>query len=160
MAKSKLSRKIDKKEPTKKPPFEMAQPNDDIAAFGWSMDRLRYPSKDSTKTDVWPGRSVFEVAEAQALVDQYGFNVEFVNPKFVQVMLDNSTAVRSAAQKCADAKYSQEARDALRAVVNKEFRDTIVPEMLARFKKISSMVADFYAARIAHLMTFGPEGED
>lgn len=160
MGKSKLSRKLDKKEPSKKPPFNMPEPNDDLAAFGWSLDRLRYPSATSTKTDVWPGPSVFEVAEAKALYEQYGFNIDFVNPKFVQVMLDSSVAVRNAAQKCADSKYSPESRAALRAVINKEFRETIAPAMIERFKKISTLVADYYAARIAHLLTFGPEGED
>jgi len=159
MAKSKLSRKLDKKEPTKKAPFEMAEPNDDIGAFGWSMDRLRYPSNDSKKGDVWPGRGVFDVDEAKELYEQYGFNVEFINAKFVQVMLDNSAAVRAAAEKCAAEKYSPESRANLRNVINKEFRDTIVPAMVARFKKVSALVADFYAARIAHLLTFGSDGD-
>lgn len=138
----------------------MAEPNDDVSAFGWSMDRLRYPSEDSTKTDVWPGRSIFEVAEAKALVEQYGFNIDFVNPKFVQVMLDNSIAVRAMADKCAADKYSEESRAALRRTIMTEFKDVVVPEMIARFKKISGLVADFYAARIAHVMTYGPDGED
>jgi hypothetical protein len=160
MAKTKLSRKLDKKESTKKPPFNMAEPNDDLSAFGWSMDRLRYPSATSTKTDVWPGKSIFEVDEAKALYEQYGFNIDFVNPKFVQVMLDNSVSVRNAAQKCADDKYSPESRANLRAAINKEFRETIAPATIARFKKVSALVADYYAARIAHLLTYGPEGED
>lgn len=138
----------------------MPEPNDDLHAFGWSMDRLRYPSETSTKTDVWPGKSIFEVDEAKALYEQYGFNIDFVNPKFIQVMLDNSVAVRNAAQKCADDKYSPESRANLKAVINKEFRETIVPAMVTRFKKVSALVADYYAARIAHLMTFGPDGEE
>lgn len=135
----------------------MAEPNDDIAAFGWSMERLRYPSADSKKGDVWPGRSVFEVAEAKELYEQYGFNIEFVNAKFVQVVLDSNAAVREAAQKCADAKYSPEARANLRAVINKEFRNVVVPMIIERFKKVSGLVADYYAARLAHLLTFGAE---
>ena len=157
MAKQKISRKLDKKEPSKKPPFNMAEPNDDLAAFGWSMDRLRYVSETSTKTDIWPGRSIFEVDEARELYEHYGFNIDFVNAKFVQVLLDNSVAVRNAAQKCADAKYSVESRANLRAVINKEFRETIVPAMVERFKKVSALVADYYAARLAHLLTFGPD---
>lgn len=135
----------------------MPEPNDDLAAFGWSMDRLRYPSDTSTKTDVWPGRSIFEVDEAKDLYEQYGFNIDFVNPKFVQVMLDSSVAVRAAAEQCANKKYSPESRADLRAVINAEFRDKIVPAMVARFKKVSALVADYYAARLAHLMTFGPD---
>lgn len=137
----------------------MAEPNDDVGAFGWSMDRLRYPSTDSKKGDVWPGRPVFGLEEANDLVKQYGFNIEFVNPKFVQVMLDSSPAVRIAAQQVATAKYSPESIAKLRAVINTEFRQRVIPEMVARFKKVSKLVAEFYAARIAHMQTFGDEVE-
>lgn len=160
MAKSKLSRKLERKEPTKKPPFNMREPNDDLAAFGWSMDRLRYPSPTSTKTDVWPGRSIFEVDEAKELYEQYGFNIDFVNPKFVQVVLDNSPKVRAAADACSAAKYSEESRGNLRRVIAAEFKDVVIPEILARFKKVSALVADYYAARLAHLLTFGPDGDE
>lgn len=135
----------------------MAEPNDDAAAFGWSLDKLRHRSKDSTKTDVWPGSCIFEVDEANELRDAYGFDINFINAKFVQVMLDNSTKVRAAAEKCAAAKYSEESRADLKRAIMSEFRDTVLPEILARFKKVSGLVADFYAARIAHLMTYGPE---
>lgn len=154
---AKISRKLDIKKPDKLPPFIMAEPNDDASAFGWSLDRLRYPAEDSTKGDVWPGAPVFQIEEENELRSIYGFNIEFVNPKFVQVMLDNSQKVRNAAEKCAAAKYSPESRAELRKVIMAEFKETIVPEMLARFKKVASLVADFYAARLAHLMTYGPE---
>lgn len=139
------------------PPFVMAEPNDDAAAFGWSLDRLRYPAEDSTEEDVWPGSPIFSIEEEKELRSVYGFNIEFVNPKFVQVVLDNSEKVRAAAQKCANSKYSPESRNELRKVVMAEFRDVVVPEMLARFKKTAGLVADFYAARLAHLLTYGPD---
>lgn len=157
---AKLKRTLDIKKPDKVPPFVMAEPNDDASAFGWSLDRLRYPSEDSKKDDIWPGRSVFEIEEAKELRNEYGFNIEFVNPKFLQVVLDNSEKIRAAAQKCADAKYSPESRANLRKVVMAEFREVVIPTMLERFKKASGLVADFYAARLAHLMTYGPETED
>lgn len=135
----------------------MAEPNDDAAAFGWSLDKLRYPAKDSTKTDIWPGASVFEIEESKDLRDVYGFDINFVNAKFVQVVLDNSEKVRAAAEKCAAAKYNEESRAAVRRVILSEFKDVVIPEILARFKKVSGLVADFYAARIAHLMTYGPD---
>lgn len=137
----------------------MREPNDDLAAFGWSLDRLRYPSKTSTKTDVWPGRSIFEVAEAKELYEQYGFNIDFVNPKFVQVVLDNSPKVRAAADACAAAKYNEATRAHLRQVIDEEFKAKIIPEILSRFKKISPLVADYYAAKISHLLTFGADSE-
>lgn len=154
---AKLKRTLDVKKPDKLPPFMMAEPNDDAAAFGWSLDKLRYPAEDSTKTDVWPGRCIFEIEEAKDLRDVYGFDINFVNAKFVQVLLDNSEKVRAAAEKCAAAKYSDESRAALKRVIMAEFKDTVLPEILERFKKVSGLVANFYAARIAHLMTYGPE---
>jgi hypothetical protein len=103
---------------------------------------------------------VFGLEEANDLVKQYGFNIEFVNPRFVQVMLDSSPAVRIAAQQCADAKYSPDAIAKLRSVINTEFKQRVIPEMTARFKKVSKMVAEFYAARIAHLQTFGNDEDE
>lgn len=156
---AKTKRKLDKKEPTIKPPFNMAEPNDDLSAYGWSLDRLRYPSKDSTKTDIWPGRSVFDIDTNSALKDTYGFNIEFLNPKYLQVMLDSSPKVMAAAQAAAEAKYSEESLLNLRKAVLIEFRDRIIPDITARFKKISGMVGQFYAARMAHAQTFGAADE-
>lgn len=156
---AKLKRTLDKKEPTKKPPFNMAEPNDDLSAYGWSMDRLRYPSKDSTKTDVWPGRSVFDIDTNNELRETYGFNIEFLNPKYLQVMLDSSPKIMAACQKAAEAKYSEESIGYLRKIVAAEFRDRVIPDIEARFKKIAGMVGQFYAARMAHMQTFGENDE-
>lgn len=156
---AKLKRKLDKKEPTKKPPFNMAEPNDDLSAYGWALDRLRYPSKDSTKTDIWPGRSVFDIDTDSTLKDTYGFNIEFLNPKYLQVMLDSSPKVMAACQKAAEANYSEDAIANLRKVVLTEFRDLVLPDIMARFKKVGGMVGQFYAARMAHMQTFGDNDE-
>jgi hypothetical protein len=156
---AKLKRKLDRKEPTIKPPFNMTPPNDDLHAFGWSMDRLRHPSNDSTKTDIWPGRSVFDIDTDNALRDTYGFNVEFMNAKYLQVMLDSSPKVMAACQKAAEAKYSEESLLNLRKVVMAEFKDIVLVDMLTRFKKVAGMVGQFYAARMAHVQTFGVEDE-
>ena len=156
---AKLKRKLDNKEPTVKPPFNMPSPNDDLHAFGWSMDRLRYPSNDSTKTDVWPGRSVFDIDTDNALRDTYGFNIEFMNAKYLQVMLDSSPKVMAACQKAAEAKYSEDSIADLRRVVLAEFRDLVLPDIATRFKKVAGMVSQFYAARMAHVQTFGAADE-
>jgi hypothetical protein len=148
------------KPPTVKPPFNLPAPNDDLHAFGWSMDRLRYPSNDSTKTDVWPGRSVFDIDTDNALRDAYGFNVEFMNAKYLQVMLDSSPKIMAACQKAAEAKYSEDAIANLRKVVMAEFKDVVLTDMLARFKRVAGMVGQFYAARMAHVATFGHEDTD
>jgi hypothetical protein len=147
------------KPPTVKPPFNLPEPNDDLHAYGWSMDRLRYPSKDSTKTDIWPGRSVFDVDTDNALRDTYGFNIEFLNPKYLQAMLDSSPKIMAACQKAAAAEYSEEALLNLRKVVMAEFKDLVLVDMLTRFKKVAGIVGQFYAARMAHVQTFGAADE-
>ena len=147
------------KPPTVKPPFNLPEPNDDLHAYGWSMDRLRYPSKDSTKTDIWPGRSVFDVDTENALRETYGFNIEFMNPKYLQAMLDSSPKIMAACQKAAEAKYSEDSIADLRRVVLAEFRDLVLPDIATRFKKIAGMVGQFYAARMAHVQTFGAADE-
>lgn len=147
------------KPPTIKPPFNLPEPNDDLHAYGWSMDRLRYPSENSTKTDIWAGRSVFDVDTNNALRETYGFNVEFMNPKYLQVMLDSSPKVMAACQKAAEAKYSEESLLNLRKVVMAEFKDFVLVDMLTRFKKVAGMVGQFYAARMAHVQTFGEEND-
>jgi hypothetical protein len=156
MAKTK-KHTLDKKEPAVKPPFNMAEPNDDLHAFAWAMDRMRYPSKDSKKGDVWPGASVFGVPEADAEKDTYGYNVAFVNGAYLQFMLDHCPGIRDAAQKCSEADYSEDSLAELRTAVMAAFRTVVLPDIAKRFKKISRLVAEFYAARMAHIETFGVE---
>lgn len=156
---AKLKRTLDKKPAGKKPPYVMPEPNDDASAFGWSLDKLRYPTEDSTKSDIWPGAPIFQIEEEKDLRDQYGFDINFVNAKFVQVVLDQDPAVRAAAEKCAAAKYTPEAIADLRKVIVKAFNEQVVPQMVERFKKVAKHVAEFYAARLAHLETFGAEGD-
>jgi hypothetical protein len=160
MAKTRQTRKLPKKEDTIKPPFNMAEPNDDLHAFGWSLSRMRYPAKDSSPDDVWPGASVFHVPESDDFKNIYGFNVEFANPAYLQFLLDCSPAVRKAALRCQKLKYSPESIANLRKVITTAFKDTVVPDMTARFVKIAQLVAEFYAARLAHIQTFGEEAVD
>ena len=153
-------KKLDKQEKTIKARFTMAEPNDDLHAFAWSMDRLRYPAKDSKPNDVWPGPSIFGVPESDAHRNTYGYNVTFLNPTYLQFMLDQVPSVRAAAEKCAADKYTPEAIAELRKVVMAAFRDVVLPDMATRFKKIAGLVAEFYAARLAHIETFGFNDEE
>jgi len=154
---AKIKRTLDKPKNIIKPPFNMAEPNDDLHAFGWSMDRLRYPSKDSSPGDIWPGASVFGVPDADAFRETYGFNIAFLNAQYLQFMLDQVPAIRTAAEKCAKTKYSPEALAALKKTVMHAFSTKIIPDIEARFKKVAGLVGEFYAARIAHIETFGFE---
>lgn len=155
MRKTKLKRTLDKKPETKRPKFVMAEPNDDIGAFGWDMSKLRYPSSDSKKGDVWPGRSIFDAADAKELGSAYGHNIEFICAKFVQTRLDRDAEVRKVAEAARTAKYSNDALDELAEAINKAFVKRVVPEMIQEFKAVSRMIAEFYAARLAHIDMFG-----
>ena len=46
-----------------------------------------------------------------------------------------------------------------RKVVLTVFHEKILPQIVARFEEISGMVAEFYAARLAHIDTFGVDDE-
>lgn len=156
---AKIKRTLDKPKEGPKPPFNMAAPNDDLHAFGWDMGRIRYPAKDSTPNDVWPGRSIFDVDSDSALQKEYGFNIDFLNAKYLQVLFDRSPKIMAACQKAAQEKYSENALANLRKVIMAEFRDTVLPDIEVRFKKISNMICQFYAARMAHMQTFGDNDE-
>lgn len=146
-----------KKEDTKKPPFVMPEPNDDAAAFGWSLGNLRCPGEVDNQGDVWPGKPVFQIEEENELRDAYGFDINFINAKFVQVMLDGSEDVANATKKAARAGYTPKSRAALKRVIMREFAEQIAPAMIARFNAVADYVADFYSARLAHIQTFGQD---
>jgi hypothetical protein len=152
--------KLDTPVPTKKPPFVMAEPNDDAAAFNWELRKLRHLSPDSKKGDVWPGRAIFHAESTLDDMQTYGHDLEFVNPGYLQMLLDRSPDVRAAAEKAREAKYSPDAIKQLRKTILRVFRDQILPGIDEQFTKISGMVAEFYAARLAHIDTFGFDDED
>jgi hypothetical protein len=149
--------KLDKKPETVKPPFVMAEPNDDAAAFGWSLGKLRYPSQDSKPGDIWPGPCMFEVPVPYEVKQIYGHIIEFVNPAFVQLMLDSDADVRKGAEKVRRANYTPEAIAKYQKTIVAVFTAKIIPEIVKRFTAVAGNVAEFYAARLAHIDTFGAE---
>ena len=151
--------KLDKKPETVKPPFVMAEPNDDAAAFGWSLGKLRYLSKDSKPGDVWPGACMFEVPVPYEVKQVYGHIIEFVNPAFVQLMLDSDPTVRSGAEKVRRAKYAPAAMAKYQKTILAVFTTKIMPEIIKRFTTVAGDVAEFYAARLAHIDTFGADND-
>lgn len=140
-----------------KPAYVMPGPNSDIEAYGWDMSKLRYPDPNSdNKKDPDPGKPIFTPPEATWENRQrYGHNIDFLCPQYIQLMLDRSDSVRNAALAAHDAKYSKESLEKLQAAVNQEFNKKILPEIAKNFGQISGMLAQFYAARIAHIKKFG-----
>lgn len=140
-----------------KPKFNMAEPNDDMAAFGWNLGKLRYPAASSQKDDVWPGPSMFDVENANEIRHEYGFDVQFVCPRYVQMLLDQEEETMIAAQKVHAAGYTQAAREEFRTKIQQLFGRVVVPDIIRNFNNVSQAVADFYAARLAHIAKFGDD---
>lgn len=151
--------KLDKKPTGPKPAYRMAPPNDDAAAYGWSLGKLRHPDPraDPKDKDPDPGPYVFDVPTALAVRQIYGHNIEFVCPAFVQLIFDGEKDIRDGAEKVKAAGYSPEALKKFSKTINDVFTEKVLPEIVGRFAEVAPMVADFYAARLAHIDKFGVE---
>ena len=157
MARKSSKTKLDKKPAGPKPKFVMAEPNDDAAAFGWTLGKLRYMSDEKINGERWPGRGVFDVPYDYATRQIYGHIIEFVNPAFLQIHLDSSPAVRKGAEQARAAGYTKEAIDKLRKIILKVFQEEVLPKIEAQFKNAAGMVSEFYCALLAHIDMFGVE---
>jgi len=148
--------KLDKKPPQPRPKFVMADPNDDAAAFGWTLGKLRYPGEErDANGDRWPGRGVFDVPCSYEVRQAYGHIIEFVNPAYVQLLLDGDDSVRKGAEAVREAGYTKEAIEKFSRTIMRVFNEKIVPDMAKRFEAVSGKVAEFYCARLAHIDKFG-----
>ena len=154
---SKSKTKLDKKPELPKPAFVMADPNDDAAAYGWTLGKLRYLSEEKINGERWPGSHIFNVPYSYETRQIYGHIIEFVNPAFVQIRLDSNEAVRRAAEKARAEGYTKEAIAKFRKVILRVFNEEIVPDIIKRFQGVAGMVAEFYCARLAHIDKFGTE---
>lgn len=156
---AKKQHKLDKRPQSPKPAFTMADPNDDAAAFGWSLGKLRYRGKpdENRPGEFWPGPYVFTVPTPIEVRQIYGHEIEFVNPAFVQMLLDAEPSVRAAAEKVRAAGYSPEALTKYRKTIMTAFNEKILPEIKQRFEMVAGLVAEFYAARLAYIDKFGNE---
>lgn len=150
---------LEKKKPGKRPPYVMPAPNDDAEAYGWSLAHLRLPDKDETTGEIWPGRSLFDVKRDLDKMLRYGMEANFVCPHYLQYMLDQIPEVKKGVEKVRAAGYSPEALEKLAKLIVKVFEEHIVVDVITRFYKAAPTVAQFYAAHLAHVDTFG-EKED
>lgn len=150
---------LEKKKPGKRPPYVMPVPNDDAEAYGWSLANLRLPAKDPDTGEIWPGRTVFNVKRDLNNMLQYGMDANFVCPRYLQYMLDQIPEVKKGAEKVRAAGYSPEALEKFGKLIVKVFEEQILVDVVTRFYKAAPTVAQFYAAHLAHVDTFG-EKED
>lgn len=140
-----------------RPAYLMPAPNDDIEAYGWDMGKLRYPDpKSDSPKQPDPGPHIFDSPDATwELRQRYGHTLNFLCPQYIQMMLDRSSEVRETAMAAAEARYTAESIEKIRAAIEHAFTKEILPEILSNFEQISLMLAQFYAARIAHIKKFG-----
>lgn len=132
----------------------MAPPNDDADAYGWTLGKLRHPAAGADD-EGWPGLSMFDMPLPFEVRQLYGHNVEFVCPGFVQLLFDADPRIRAGALKVRAAKYSAASIKKYQKTVGVVFADVVMPEIKKRFEAVSARVAEFYAARLAHIDTFG-----
>ena len=131
----------------------MKAPNDNLEAYGWSMHRLRAPTTDPEIS----GRPVFNLRLTIKEISQYGVDLTFVDPRYLQFMLDQQPEIQRAVQKTKAAGYSPEALEKLNKVIVRIFEERVLVDMIHRFFKAAPLVAQFYAAKRAHEDMFGVE---
>jgi hypothetical protein len=75
-------------------------------------------------------------------------------------MLDQRPEIKKGAEKAKAAGYSPEALEKFKNTVVKVFEEHILVDIVQRFFKIAPLVAQFYAAKLAHETMFGSDDED
>jgi hypothetical protein len=161
-----MAKKHTLKDPTKKAApkaaYTMPAPNDDLAAYGWDLRNIRQADpKSEDKKSPDPGPRLFRAPQENArTMDRYGHDAQFICPKYLQILLDSSPEIRAATVAAAEARYTQEAIAGIRAAVNKVFREVVLPDIIDNFNEASGTIAQFYAARLAHIKKFGSESGD
>lgn len=139
--------------------YTMPAPNDDIHAYGWDLKKIRTADpKSLDRKDPDPGKPLFAAPqETLKTMHRYGMDAQFICPKYLQILLDQSQDLREAVIKAAENRYRVEDIDRVQAAVNKVFTEVVLPDIAENFKNVSRTVAQFYAARIAHIKKFGSE---
>jgi hypothetical protein len=133
----------------------MKEPNDNLEAYGFSLRTLR----DRTELDL-AGRPLFQIAIDIKEMRKYGVELEFLDPNYLHYMLEQRPEIKKGAEKARAAGYSPEALEKFKNTVVKVFEEHVLVDIVQRFFKVSSLVAQFYAAKLAYEDTFGRDDED
>lgn len=142
-----------------RPAYVMPVPNDDLEAYGWNLHKLREADpKSLDKKDPDKGKPIFSAPqETLKTIVRYGCDAQFICPKYLQIILDQSAELRQVTEAAAANRYRAEDIAAIEAVVTKIFKEEVLPDIVENFSRISRTVAQFYAARLAHIRKFGSE---
>lgn len=146
---------LEKKKPTKRPPFVMKEPNDNLEAYGFSLRHLRHRTDDGLA-----GRPLFQIATDIKAMAKYGVELEFLDPEYLHYMLDQRPEIKKGAEKAKAAGYTPEALEKFKNTVVKVFEEHVLVDIVQRFFKVSPLVAQFYAARLAYQDTFGADEDE
>ena len=144
-----------------KPAYCMPVPNDDIAAYGWDLRQIREPDpKSADRKDPDKGKSVFSAPqETLKTMERYGCDAQFICPRYLQITLDKCAELREVTVQAAANKYRNSDIDEIEKVITHLFETVVLPDIQHNFKKIARSIAQFYAARVAHIKKFGGENE-
>lgn len=153
-----LDRSLPKRE-VPKPAYNMPEPNDDMAAFGWDLSKIRHPAPGLKRGEVWSGPPAWSVPISREVLDTYGPDIYFLAPKYLQLCFDSAPEIREAAERAKAARYTKESIRVLQTTIQRVFKETVLPDLEKRFNEIAQMVAEFYAARLAHITKFGFDDE-
>ena len=142
-----------------RPAYVMPVPNDDMGAYGWDLRNIRLADpKSLDKKDPDKGLGLFSAPqENMQTMRRYGHDAQFICPKYLQILLDKSEELRKAVNKAAENRYRSSDIDDIQAAVNKAFNEVVLADIVANFDRASRSIAQFYAARIAHIKKFGSE---
>jgi len=154
MARSKKKQTLEKVDQPRVP-YKMPRPNDDQHAYGWDLRCVRRPVADGTAIE--PGLPIFQIKQPYEVRLEYGMDIEFLDPSFVNLRLSQSEAVQKELARVKKANYTTEAVAALERVIRQVFDRLILDEINKRFHGIAPMLAQFYAARQAYTDKYGKD---
>lgn len=153
MAKKK-SKKLDPQEQPRVP-YKMPRPNDDQHAYGWDLRCVRRPVVEGTAIE--PGAPIFEIKQPYEVRLEYGMDIQFLDPKFVNLRLSQSEVVQKALDKVKEQNYAPESIVKLEHAIQAVFDGLMLDEIKKRFNNIVPMLAQFYAARQAYVNKYGKD---
>lgn len=151
MAKKK-NKKLDPQEQPRVP-YKMPRPNDDQHAYGWDLRCVRRPVVEGAAIE--PGLPIFEIKQPYEVRLEYGMDIQFLDPKFVNLRLSQSAVVQKALNKVKEQNYAPESVVKLEQAIQAVFDDLMLDEIKKRFNNIVPMLAQFYAARQAYVNKYG-----
>lgn len=136
-------------------PYKMPRPNDDQHAYGWDLRCVRRPVTEGAAIE--PGLPIFQIKQPYDVRLEYGMDIQFLDPAFVNLRLSQSEAVQKELASVKKANYTAESVSALERVIRQVFDKLIADEVHKRFHNIAPMLAQFYAARQAYVDKYGKD---